>query len=100
LGQVECVETILRAGGGSLLSRLLSVVFIIYCFEVGIFLVLLPWFSVWENNLLVHRYALIRSIALNGYAKGAVTGLGLSNLVLGVLEIVQFRKSRQAEPPH
>lgn len=80
-----------------MINRLLSVVFIIYCFEVGIFLVLLPWNSIWENNLLVHRYALIRSIALNGYTRGAVTGLGLSNLVLGILEIGQFRKFRQTE---
>jgi hypothetical protein len=83
-----------------LINRLLSVVFIIYCFEVGIFLVLLPWFSIWENNVLVHRYPMIRSIALNGYTRGAVTGLGLSNIVLGVLEIVQFRKTRQAESSH
>lgn len=83
-----------------MINRLLSVVFIIYCFEVGIFLVLLPWFSIWENNILVHRYPMIRSIALNGYARGAVTGLGLSNIVLGIIEVVQFRKSRQAESSH
>ena len=80
-----------------MINRLLSIVFIVYCFEVGVFLVILPWFSIWENNVLVQRYSLIRSIALNGYTRGAVTGLGLSNLVLGVLEIIQFRKSRQAE---
>ena len=83
-----------------MINRLLSVVFIIYCFEVGIFLVLLPWFSIWENNVLLHRYPIIRSIALNGYTRGAVTGLGLSNIVLGIMEIVQFRKTRQAESSH
>ena len=83
-----------------MINRLLSVVFIIYCFEVGIFLVLLPWFSIWESNVLLHRYPIIRSIALNGYTRGAVTGLGLSNIVLGIMEIVQFRKTRQAESSH
>jgi hypothetical protein len=74
------------------INRLLSVIYIVFCFEVGIFLILFPWFTVWENNVIVHRYPLIKEVVLNGYVRGAITGLGISNLILGVLEVVQFRK--------
>lgn len=81
-----------------MINRLLSIIYIIYCFEVGIFLILFPWFGIWDNNVIIHRFPIIKTLVLNGYTKGAITGLGLSNLVLGALEIVQLRKRHQERP--
>jgi hypothetical protein len=80
-----------------MLTRLLNIVYIIYCFEVGIFLVLLPWFHVWENNALIHRYPLLKAITMSGYIRGAVTGLGLANILLGIKELLSIRQRRHDE---
>ena len=81
--------------------KLTIVFFILICFEIGLLLVILPWvpFPSWnENYLLVVAADKMHwpSLALamkSGYAKGAVTGLGLLNILLGVWEIVNFKKT-------
>lgn len=84
--------------------KLTIVFFILICFEIGILLVILPWVPSpsWnENYLLVlaadkmHWPGL--AIAMkSGYARGAVTGLGLLNITLGIWEIIYFRKTARA----
>jgi len=81
--------------------KLTIVFFILICFEIGILLVILPWVPSpsWnENYLLVlaadkmHWPGL--AIAMkSGYARGAVSGLGVLNIMLGVWEIIYFRKT-------
>jgi len=68
------------------------VLYIVYCLEVGIFLIFLPWLGIWENNYLIFRYPSIRPIVANSYLKGAVLGLGIVNLLIGIQEIAHFRK--------
>lgn len=84
--------------------KLTIVFFILICFEIGILLVILPWVPSpsWnENYLLVLAADKIHwpwlALAMkSGYARGAVTGLGLCNILLGVWEIVNFRKTARA----
>jgi len=81
--------------------KLTIVFFILICFEIGILLVVLPWvpFPPWnENYLLVLAADKMHwpwlSIAMkSGYARGAVSGLGLLNILLGVWEIMNFKKT-------
>jgi hypothetical protein len=84
--------------------KLTIVFFILICFEIGILLVILPWVPSpsWnENYLLVLAADKMHSpwlaIAMkSGYARGAVTGLGILNIMLGVWEIIYFRKTARA----
>jgi hypothetical protein len=81
--------------------KLTIVFFILICFEIGILLVILPWVPTpsWnENYLLVlaadkAHWPWLALAMKSGYARGAVTGLGLCNILLGVWEIVNFRKT-------
>ena len=84
--------------------KLTIVFFILICLEIGILLVILPWVPSpsWnENYLLVlaadkaHWPGLALAMK-SGYVRGAVTGLGLCNILLGVWEIVNFRKTARA----
>ena len=68
------------------------VLYIIYCLEVGGFLLFLPWLRIWENNFLLYQYPRLRPIVGNPFLKGAVLGLGLVNIVIGIQEIVQFKE--------
>lgn len=84
--------------------KLTIVFFILICFEIGILLVILPWVPSpsWnENYLLVlaadkMHWPWLALAMKSGYVRGAVTGLGLLNIVLGVLEIIHFRRTARA----
>lgn len=70
---------------------LISVVY----FEVGLFLILFPWMDLWEHNLVISYFPFLREFFVNYFLRGAVTGLGLANVFLGILEIGQFFKANR-----
>jgi hypothetical protein len=85
-------------------AKLTIVFFILICFEIGILLVILPWVPSpsWNENYLlvlaadkVHWPWLALAMK-SGYVRGAITGLGLLNILLGVWEIVNFKKTALA----
>jgi len=69
-----------------------QVLYILYCLEVGVFLLFLPWMNIWDNNYLLYLYPGFRPLAANPYLRGAVLGLGIVNILIGVQEIAHFRK--------
>ncbi len=83
-------------------AKLTDIFFILICFEIGVLLVYLPWHRSWtENHLLIlaadrlHWAWLVR-LMMSGYLRGAVTGLGVLNLLLGGWEIKNFKKTVRA----
>jgi hypothetical protein len=84
--------------------KLTIVFFILICFEIGILLIILPWVpspSWSENYLLVLaadkiHWPWLALAVKSGYTRGAVTGLGLLNILLGVWEIINFKKTARA----
>jgi hypothetical protein len=73
----------LQASGGSPVTTFLSVVSSLL---VGLVLVVAPWTTLWENNYLIVPHATLRAIVLSAFTRGAVSGLGLVNLVLALYE--------------
>lgn len=73
------------------MSRLLTIVYIVLCFEIGVFLFVFPWISLWTKNYFVSHYPLIAAIARNYFLRGAVSGLGLADVWLAFFEIWRFR---------
>jgi hypothetical protein len=65
-----------------------------YFFEVGLLLVILPWSTLWERNLLLDLVPLVHDVSRSAFVRGAVSGLGIVNLAVGVsllLEAWHFR---------
>jgi hypothetical protein len=56
---------------------------------VGLFLAIAPWTPFWEANHLLQLYPALRQLLLNGFARGAITGLGLVNVLLAFIEAHQ-----------
>ena len=82
------------------MTRLLKIVYIVLCFEVGVFLFLLPWISFWTKNYFVGHYPFFAMVAHNYFLRGAVSGLGLADIWLAVFEIWRFRQQLGfARPP-
>ena len=68
---------------GESLTHVLSV---ISSLLVGLILVLAPWTSLWDTNYLLQPHPAIRVVLLSAFTRGAVTGLGLVNVLLALLD--------------
>jgi hypothetical protein len=86
----------------SMSAKLTLVLFILVCFEIGFLLVFLPWHRSWQENNFLYLVADtlgapgLRLAILSGWVRGAVTGLGLLNILIGIREIVHFPESVRA----
>ncbi len=69
-----------------------QIVFLLFCLEVGLVLLLLPWTLLWDNNYFFSLQPQHSSLWLSNYLRGAVSGLGLVNLWMGIEEIQRIRK--------
>jgi hypothetical protein len=80
-----------------MLKKISFYFYVFYCFEVGIFLLVAPWWlpQIWEQNYFFVLAPKLKSIFLNGFFRGAVSGLGILNLFLGIGEIIQYEKQKQ-----
>ena len=77
-------------------KRLFLAVFILLCFEIGLFLLMFPWSSAWDKNYFLVLIPLLREPFQSPYFRGAVSGLGLVNVLLGLGEAWRFRDTVRA----
>ena len=78
---------------------ILGLAFAIICFEVGISLVVFPWLHYWNWNYFSTLTPGWHEFWLSPYFRGAVSGVGLLNLYLSLLEVLHLQESRVAQPP-
>ena len=71
-------------------QKLGAMLMILFCLEIGSFLLVFPWLGEWGNNFfssLLHR-----GYWANPYFRGAVSGLGVVNLYISFVEILRLRR--------
>jgi hypothetical protein len=81
--------------GPTWFHRLSSVLFIIFCFELGLFLLIYPWTDAWtENSLSLFAPASVaaqwRMVWNNSYFRGGVSGLGIANIWIALTEVFRM----------
>jgi len=87
-----------------MVTRLTVIFFIVLCLEAGIFLTLLPWISFggigdWGDNFLLAFVAektglpVLQRVVSSGWMRGAVTGLGILNLLIAFWEMANFSQT-------
>ena len=54
---------------------------------VGLVLAVAPWTSLWESNWLLQPWPSLRPYLLSGFARGAVSGLGLVNVLVALADV-------------
>jgi len=69
------------------MRRLLTIIYIVFCLELGIFLFILPWATFWSQNYFIDHFPALSEISHNNFLRGAVSGLGLADICLAILEI-------------
>jgi hypothetical protein len=75
------------------MNRVIAVAFILFCFEIGLFLMFVPWSALWEHNVLLAYSFRLRGLLLNNFVRGGVSGLGVIDIFLGLSELGRFWKS-------
>jgi hypothetical protein len=70
-----------------------------FFFEAGLVLVIVPWSVYWERNYFVQSLPLLQAFLTNDFVRGAVSGLGLVNMLAGLAEIWSFLTARRVTDP-
>ncbi len=78
---------------------LFRLLFIFYCVEAGLFLLLAPWSPLWDRNVLLIPFAALRGLALHPASRGAVSGFGLIHLVWGAHDLDALLSLRRSRGP-
>jgi hypothetical protein len=76
-------------------QRLSSVLFIIFCFELGLFLLIYPWTDGWSDNYFAWAaggsvQTTWHSFWDNTYVRGCISGMGVVNLWIAVTEVFRM----------
>ena len=78
-------------------SRQWFLLYVLICLEVGVFLLLVPWSAIWERNYFLQAYPALGKLVLDPMFRGAVSGLGVANIYLGLNEFIGQR-TRSSNP--
>jgi len=84
-------------------QRLSSVLFIIFCFELGLFLLIYPWTDGWSENYFAWAFpgavqTKWHMFWNNAYVRGGISGLGVVNLWIAILEVFRlFSRNRKVQ---
>ena len=66
-----------------------SLLSIVSSLLVGAILIVVPWTSWWDANYLLLPHPAVRGVLLSAFTRGAVSGLGLVNLLLALYDAHQ-----------
>ena len=73
------------------MDRLTTLLLALVCLEVGVCLLLFPWTDFWNRNYF-SGVPLLRDLWPNRFFRGAVTGLGVVNILLAFIEASRLRR--------
>ena len=65
-------------------------VFLAYCVEAGLFLLLSPWFEAWNHAALLLPFCALRELLLTSWARAVISAFGLLHLVWGLHDLDLF----------
>jgi hypothetical protein len=74
------------------LDKITAIVFIVFCFELGIFLLVFPWLEYWGGNWFFQLQPAWREFWMSPHLRGFVSGLGILNLAIAFIEILRLRR--------
>lgn len=88
------------APGPKWFSRLSSVLFVVFCLELGLFLLAYPWTDAWTDNYFSvavpdAMLSYWRQWWNNPFVRGGVSGLGLVNVWIAITEVFQMFSGRR-----
>lgn len=69
-----------------------ALLYVFFCFELGVFLLLFPWLDFWQKNYFSGLSPGWYELWTSPYLRGAVSGLGLINIGISFTELLRLRR--------
>ena len=86
------------------IHRLGRVLLIVYLLEAGLVLLVAPWSTFWERNLLMETSPMLGGVMRLAAVRGAVSGVGVVNLCAGVwqlaVSLITLARPSSVNAPH
>ena len=76
------------------MRRLLLIAFFL---EVGFALIVVPWSAFWDRNYFAYAVPLVSDVITNDFVRGAVSGIGVINVVTGIAELASLFMARDQD---
>jgi hypothetical protein len=67
--------------------------------EAGFVLLVVPWSGFWDRNYFAQALPAVQAVLSSNYLRGAVSGLGLVNIYVGLAELVSAITAAPPSPP-
>jgi hypothetical protein len=77
---------------------MMRLVYTVFFLEAGFVLIVIPWLGFWDRNYFAELVPAVQAIVTNNFFRGAVSGLGIINLAVGVGELVSLLGRRAPRP--
>ena len=72
-------------------------VIIAFFFEFGFALLIVPWSSFWDRNYFAELLPALHAFITNNFVRGALSGLGVINLLAGLAELISIILARKTD---
>lgn len=73
--------------------RVFGFCLIVFAFELGVFLIVFPWLKNWDLSWIAVHSARFSDLWMNRYFRGALSGLGVLNVYIALVELVRQLRS-------
>jgi hypothetical protein len=80
--------------------RVLGFCMVIFALEIGVFLMVFPWLSNWDQSWIPVHSPRLANIWMSSYFRAALTGLGLLNIYIAGIELLSQVKAIFASAEH
>lgn len=78
---------------------MMRLVFVLFLLEMGFVLIVIPWLAFWDRNYFAQLVPPLHALITNNFVRGAVSGLGVINVVVGLGELVSLLAGRAPDRP-
>lgn len=72
--------------------KLAGLMAVIFCFELGIFLLVFPWVSDWDLNYFSSVPLWRGEFWGSPYVRGAISGVGLLDIYISLVEVFRLKR--------
>lgn len=72
--------------------KLTALLFILFCLEIGVVLLVMPWSEYWDDNFFASWMPGLHNFWESSYVRGAVSGLGIVNIFISFTELFRLRR--------
>jgi len=72
--------------------------YVAFFLEVGLLLLVLPWSGFWEHNYFADLWPGVHDLITNNFVRGAISGLGVVNLLAGLADLALMFGARHLPP--